>query len=155
GDDFPRGFGSGLPPATRLGALYQETARLGGGPLDRRVANESWAVARVLLAGSISAAEPVRQRALDQAGRRLGAWSRSLTTLGGRADAGASAAEIELHRWEYAAALRLADGVLQWAGEGEAAVRCRRVRHLVLERELELAGHATQLPARKALHVRA
>src|SRR5262249_7805091 len=147
-----RSFAGELPPAVRLGALYEETSYLRGGRLDRAVANERWRGARVSLAASD---EHTTGTPGERAARRRRRRADPPRPDGGRADAGASAAELLEQNGDMKAALAVANDVLRWAGEGEGAMRCRRVRYEVLNRQLELTGHASRLPATRSLHVRA
>lgn len=142
-------------PAEKLSALYEETFRLGGA--DRRAANERWEVARVMLPHrygftmSVAARMTYRQRAVA----RLTELAIAARTVEGRSDATASAAELLVAGDQMAAALKLCEALLGGKPDAESAMRCRRLRHQILEPELTIEAHATRLPAKGALKLRA
>src|SRR5262249_18279074 len=125
--------------------------------IDRAAVNERWRVARVQapLHARFAMTPATRKAFLEKAEARLEGLWKSLATPAGRADAGASAAELQGERGEMTAAVALAEAVRAQSPDSEAQMRCRRTRHQVLDKELSLAAHITRLPATQALKVRA
>ncbi|HZS37603.1 MAG TPA: alpha-2-macroglobulin family protein [Polyangia bacterium] len=146
------------PLAARLGALYEDASRLDGGPVGRATASERWRVLRAMVPHALAGARTAEQRKayLAALAARLEAWAGSFRTVGGRAEAGATAAEIEVERDEPERALDACERVLKEApADGAEALRCRQTRQRVLDRTLDVSAHVTRLPARSALHLRA
>jgi len=153
-EDFPRRFDAGQPALARIGALYEESAHLSGGSVDRSVAEERWRVARVLLGVQAGGGAKQREAFGAAAIARLGGWARSFSTPIGRADAAAKTAALLYGTKRAVEAVRLIDDVLPKTPESDVAVELRQLRHQILQTELSLSTRTTR-DGKKALKLTA
>lgn len=142
-EDFARKFDAGQPTLARLAALYEESAHLSGGGVDRAMAQERWRVARVMLGGSSGGPVKVREAWVEAAIARLVGWSKSFSTSLGRGDAAAKAASLMFakHRVE---ALKLIDEILPKTPESDVAVELRQQRHQIVAVEVSISTRVTR-----------
>ena len=143
GEELARGFETGRPGLVRLGALYEESAHLDGGNVDRAMAAERWRVARVMLGAAAQAGAKAHQAWRDAAIVRLEAWSKAMHTPLGRGDAVAKAAGL-LYADRRVEALRLVEAALPKTPESDVAVELRQLRHNILEPEIALGTKVTR-----------
>ena len=141
--DFARGFGAGAPGLQRLGALYEESAHLEGGGVDRTVAADRWRVERVMLGDAAGGAQKDRDAWRTAAIARLTRWAHELRTPLGRGAAAAKAAGL-LFASDRVRALALIDQILPKTPESDVAVELRQLRHNILEPELGLSTRVTR-----------
>jgi uncharacterized protein YfaS (alpha-2-macroglobulin family) len=153
-EDFATGFEPARSPLQRLGAVYEESAHLDGGHVDRSVAAERWRTARVML-GANAGGSSKSQGAWSAAARvRLAGWATAATAMKtplGRADAAAKAAQLMFDH-ERVAALALIDRLLPKTPESDVAVELRRLRAAILAHELALTVKTTR-HGEKAVHL--
>ncbi|MDB4969934.1 MAG: Large extracellular alpha-helical protein [Myxococcales bacterium] len=143
-DELARGFEAGKPALLRIGALYEESAHLDGGSVDRAMAGERWRVARVMLATEAQGATLKQREAWHAAAiERLQAWSQKMRTPLGRADAAAKAAAL-LYATRRVEALKLIEATLPKTPESDVAVELRQLRHNILDKEIGLSTRVTR-----------
>jgi uncharacterized protein YfaS (alpha-2-macroglobulin family) len=153
GEDFSRSFDANAPTLTRLGALYEESAHLSGGGVERAIAGERWRVQRVMLGAQAGGGSKKQEAFTEAATARLAGWARSLSTPLGRGDAAAKAATLMMAK-RRVEALKLIDDVLPKTPESDVAVELRQLRHQILQPELSLSTRATK-DGKKAIKVTA
>jgi uncharacterized protein YfaS (alpha-2-macroglobulin family) len=149
--DFPRAFDAAAPALTRAGAVFEESAHLDGGGVDRAIASERWRVARVLLGGEAGGSGKQAQAWHEGAVTRLADWAHAFATPIGRGEAAAQAAQLMLDD-RRVEALRLIDATLPKTPESDVAVALRRARATILEHELTIGSKSTR-DGKRALHV--
>jgi uncharacterized protein YfaS (alpha-2-macroglobulin family)/tetratricopeptide (TPR) repeat protein len=143
-EEFPRDFAAGKPARARIGALYEESAHLDGGSVDRAMAAERWRVARVMLASDAQGTTQKHREAWqDAAVERLKGWAQKMHTPLGRADAAAKAAGL-LYAKQRVQALLLIEATLHRTPESDVAVELRQLRHKILDKEITLSTRVTR-----------
>ena len=152
GDDYTRSFAAGLPGLQRLGALYDESAHLDGGSIDRTMAAERWRVARVMLGDAASTTKKDRDAWHAAALERLLSAGRIICARRSGAPTRRCRRRNLLYATDRVKALALVEEILPKTPESDVAVELRQLRHNIVEKVLGLSTQVTR-DGKGALHV--